>query len=550
MGVLRSLSRPMPPSSRRVRRGAVGYFLIALASGSALGASTAGVSVRVTWVALVLSFAVGVLAGAGLFALRQRQQWGRAAEWLSRWRPEASALPQGAAPSGVPAALRQRLAALADERRAWQQAQQGLLERLWTQVSQDILTGLHSRRSFTARLDLRLGAGVLAGEPWSREPVGALLLLRVRGLERLNRRAGREAGDGVLAAAGAVLRSYPDRVPGALAGRLGGTDFGLFLPVSGLAEETALAVQAALWPVAQAASPGVEVLVAGVEALRAPDASHALAQADAVLAQAEAGSATVVAASSSSGWSGDDGSGADRARALAAEAHWQAVVTRAGGELGLTCVPLRDREGRTHARLCALRMRTSSSAPWAGPRCWRALLSEPVQRARAELAAVELALDAAAPGSHLFMEVSAAGTLDPGFVEGVARRLAGAQARAAHLTLLVPLETHATAAGLHELAARWSAAGACVGVLLRGAPSVALGALAGGPFRDLAVDLRFLRGGRADAAVLACAWQLAAAARTLHWRLHALELTDAEDLGWIWEAGFDTACGTALESAG
>ena len=62
----------------------------------------------------------------------------------------------------------------------------------------------------------------------------------------MNRRIGHEATDRLLAALAQVLQSYPRHVQGALTGRLNGSDFALYLPASGMAEESARSLLQAL----------------------------------------------------------------------------------------------------------------------------------------------------------------------------------------------------------------------------------------------------------------------------------------------------------------
>lgn len=439
-----------------------------------------------------------------------------------------------------------RLAQIEAERLVWHQGQQELLDRMWRQVRTDPLTGLPSRRSFVAGLDVHLGAGTLAGSDLPPDPAGALLLLRVRGLDRLNRRAGREAGDGLLAAVGGALRSYHDRVPGALAGRLAGGDFALLLPVAGLAEETAGALHDALQPAAKASYGGAEILLAGVDALRAPDASHALAQADEMLAQVEAGAFNPAVR-------GESGV-PPRVRAAPAEKVdagelWRMACSPAG-ELDLDFAPVVDVGGHAVARLCALRLRSAPGGAWLAPRCWRPRLGPAGLLAQAELATVVLALASAETAGRLIVPLSATSAVDTDFVASVTRRLVAMPLAAASLTLDIEAVPPLTAVGLRAAALPWAAAGATVSLLLRGGTWPCLQALADQGVSQLAVDARFLRQAGADAGALALVWQLALLAKALGWGLHAREITDPADLAWLREAGFDTFSGQAVATSG
>lgn len=531
-----------PPAAAAWASGGLGAAPAAWAAADVVVAAPA-------WPTWLGAFLAGVALGAVLVALGQRRRLAQLEARLAAWGGEERAVSAELlaalrpATAAAPGSLRARPAALSAEQQVSCQAELALLERLWRQVSVDGLTGLPSRRCFMARLDLRLGAGVLAGEPAPAACAGALLILRVRGLDRLNRRAGREAGDGLLAAVGTALRAYPDRVPGALAGRLGGTDFGLLLPVAGLGAETAAALEAALQPAARAAAGGVDILVAGVDALRAPDVSHALAQVDEVLAFVEAGPATPSVRT--------PGPGRDAQADLAeegadAQALWRAASGPQGG-LELVRAPAVDSAGRRVAFLCNLRLRAGPAQRWLGPRAWRPRLSQGSLVAQAELATVVLALEAARGGEHHVVTLSAASVLVEGFTDGVARRLAATPAAAEHLALeLADDGSTGAVPALRSAALLWRAAGASVGVLLRGGMGACVAPLAGVGLAHLAVDMRFLRQGAHDAAVQALAWQLRAVARAHGWALHAREVDDAQDLPWIREAGFDTASGPAL----
>ncbi|MBC7941712.1 MAG: diguanylate cyclase, partial [Chitinophagaceae bacterium] len=116
-----------------------------------------------------------------------------------------------------------------------QAAQVGLLQR---QAHTDAVTGLPQRRQFVGRLGDRLG-DVAA-------PACTLLLVRLIQLDSVNERLGFDATDRLLAATADLLQAYVDRVPGACAGRLNGSDFGLLLPVTGVGAETAASLSAAI----------------------------------------------------------------------------------------------------------------------------------------------------------------------------------------------------------------------------------------------------------------------------------------------------------------
>lgn len=497
----------------------------------------------------LLAFLAGCLVGAAALSWPQRHRLRRADDGPCRPQRNVDGdalLIHPDRPRRPGARDPDRLTRIEGERQAWLRAQQDLLERLWRQVRTDPLTGLPSRRGFMAGLDVHLGAGVLAGPDLSPDPAGALLLLRVRGLDRLNRRSGREAGDGLLAAVGGALRSYHDRVPGALAGRLAGGDFALLLPVAGLAEETAAALHSALEPAAKASSGGAEMLVAGVDALRACDASQALAQADEMLAQVEAGAFNPAVRGASGARMGSrPAPGED----VDAGELWRMACGPAG-ELALGFAPVVDAAGQAVARLCALRLRSTAGETWLGPRRWRPRLGPAGLLAQAELATVVLALGEVSPAGRLIVPLSAASAVDADFVASVTRRLVAMPVAAAGLTLEIEAVPPLTMAALRAAVLPWAAAGATVSLLLRGGSWPWLHALADLGVSQVSVDVRFLRQAGSDAGALALVWQLSLLAKALGCGLHAREVTDPADTAWLREAGFDTVSGQAVAASG
>lgn len=99
----------------------------------------------------------------------------------------------------------------------------------------DSLTGLFNRRAFTDRVEAALQALSQTTSP----PSGALLVLDVDNFKAINDRFGHDQGDAALriiaGAIGATLQS------GDLLGRIGGEEFGIFLPQASQAESQATA---------------------------------------------------------------------------------------------------------------------------------------------------------------------------------------------------------------------------------------------------------------------------------------------------------------------
>ena len=153
------------------------------------------------------------------------------------------------------------------------------LNELRAQAHRDAVTGLLNRRQFIAQLGAALG-----GE---RHRGAGLLLVRLRRLDAMNQRIGHDATDRLLAALAQVLQSYPHKVKGALAGRLNGADFALFLPAPELAGETARSLLDALRAALARVDPSAELVIGGAELPLAVGSTDALSLADRALAQAE-----------------------------------------------------------------------------------------------------------------------------------------------------------------------------------------------------------------------------------------------------------------------
>ena len=493
------------------------------------------------WASAGLSALGGLVLGALLGAVwngaRQRQAQGALLNWVVD--DEVLGDPPGLLTQDLPASMRTRLLERARRRRQAQRARELQLERLWRAASLDSASAVHSRRSFIARLDLHLRSGLLSGDELPLEPSGALLLLTVHGLERLNRVEGRIAGDGLIASVGATLRTYQDRVPGALAGRLTGADFALLLPVTGLAEETAHALQGMLQALGDSFSTRISVSVGAVEALRAPDASRALALADAALRQAQMGPLVCVLSEPGPAGAapGDD-----------PVSLWRRCVG-GQGDLALDCAASVDAAGRRQGLLCALKMRGAADGGWVHARRWRQDLRVAGLIAAADLALLTLALRAVADGVVRTLEMDVDSLREPGFIEDVARCLAAQATPASRLVLELDTQALAFPWAVEAAAAAWHRAGAAVGLVYRGGQWPGLGQAAVAGAGRLAIDLRFLRRGAGDPSVLACAWQAVDTAHALGWAVDAREVVEIEDLPWIWEAGFQTASGPAVHSA-
>ncbi|MDO8420342.1 MAG: GGDEF domain-containing protein, partial [Rubrivivax sp.] len=244
------------------------------------------------------------------------------------------------------------------------------------QAQRDVVTGLPLRRHFIEQLHRQLN---VAGAPGT-----ALVLVRVSALERLIARLGRPAADRVLCAVADVLQTYVERVSGTVAGRLNGSDFGLCLPVCGVAAETAISIHATLAVAPALRGSGAEVVVGAADGLYAITAGAALAEADAALARAEAGEGVAV-----------DGRGGLAAHPAGAGA-WREQIAQALADrrtrLDETPVPAPD--GSLPHLACTLQIQLESGGPFEPAARWLALAQRSRLMPEVDLATLDLALHA------------------------------------------------------------------------------------------------------------------------------------------------------------
>lgn len=411
------------------------------------------------------------------------------------------------------------------------------LEALRRLAHTDAVTGLPNRRSFVGRLAAALGD--------SGTPAAGLLILRVLQLEGLNLRIGHEATDLLLAAMADVLAAYPLRVPGAFAGRLNGIDFALYLPVSGVADETAGTLMRALRASPAGAAAGIELVIGGVDGLAATGASEALAAADEALAGAEAaGPFTIEIRNAADGGPGPIG-----------ERAWRRLIEQAlaEGRATLGEYPVSDAGGRLLHLECPLRVQIEPGGPFQVASRWLAMASRGRLLPAVDLAALDLALAAIAnDGRARCVHVSAISVASAGFVGDVQRRLdaAGDAARGLWLAVAEGPSLERSMPRLREAAAAWRRHGLHLGLEHAGASMQSLPRLAAIGLDHIKIGARFLRGVSQEAAVREFAGALVAMAHGLGWKIIAEGIDDARDLAALWALGFDGATGRAVSAAG
>lgn len=456
----------------------------------------------------------------------------RAADWL------ATVLGRPAAPPGAGASADEADAAHPPPTRPVQRVRDAVhvqaeeVEVLRRQVHLDDVSGLPNRRHFIGRLSAALA------EPGM--PSAALLLLRVLQLAELNHRLGREATDRTLAAIAEVLAAYPQRVAGAFAGRLNGSDFALCLPVSGVAEETAATLLGALR--ASVGGGGVELVIGGVESIASSSPGAALAAADEALAEAEAAGPFCI----------EIRQPRPDASPPVGERAWRLRLEQAlaEGRASLGEFPVCAADGTLLHLECPLRVQLEPGGPFLVARRWLAMASRGRLLPQVDLAALDLALTAMAnDGRPRCVHVSAASLASAGFVGEVQQRLEAAPRPVPQQLWIEVAEGPAlerTLPRLREASAAWRRHGVHLGLEHAGASMVLLPRLGPVGLDHLKVDARFVRGIAADAPVRQFAAGLVGLAHGLRWKIIAEGVDDANDLQALWALGFDGATGPAL----
>ncbi len=409
-------------------------------------------------------------------------------------------------------------------------AQAEQLIQLQRQAQLDAVTGLPLRQHFVSQLQDQLNEPGASGS--------ALVLVRVSDLETLNSRLGYATADRVLCAVADVLQTYVERVSGTLAGRLNGSDFGLSLPVAGVAAETATSIHATLAAAPALRDSGAELAVGAADGLFGITAGAALAEADAALARAEAGSGVAV--------DGRAGVAVDPAGARA----WrdQIAGALAAARTLLAEAPVLAPDGSLLHLECTLRMQLEPAGEFLHAVRWLPLASRSRLMPEVDLATLDLALRAiAADGRARAVGVSQASATLPGFANEVARCLQAAPAAARLLALeWVDARRPVDARALAEAAALWHRHGARVGVAHAGASLQRLRQLNDAGIDYIKVDASHVREVASNEAVRAYAQSLVGLLRGLGLQTLAAGVDETQDLAVLWALGFDGASGPAV----
>jgi EAL domain-containing protein (putative c-di-GMP-specific phosphodiesterase class I)/GGDEF domain-containing protein len=317
---------------------------------------------------------------------------------------------------------------MVDRLRSVFEAQAIQVETLHRQASCDAVTGLANRAHFIA----------LLGASLQREDgnaAGGLVLLRVLDLGELNRRVGRQGTDRLLAAIAQTLQTYAERVRGAFAGRLNGSDFALALPLGGVAGDSARAVVELL----RSALPGLDATAAvaagAIETRHGAALAELLGAADLALARAESSGPFAVEA----------GSVTDAPWMLLGEHGWRERVREAlhSDRVRLAAFPVVGSQRRLLHLACPLRMQLEEGGRFEAAAQWMPIAVRGRLTAEVDERALALALsDIARDGVARAISLSPTSLSDSGF----AARLRAALQRVPREARLMRIEIAEVAA--------------------------------------------------------------------------------------------------------
>jgi EAL domain-containing protein (putative c-di-GMP-specific phosphodiesterase class I) len=322
-----------------------------------------------------------------------------------------------------------------------------------------------------------------------------------------------------------------------VAGRLNGSDLALYLPVNGVAAETADALATTLRVGLTAVDAAAELAIGAVEGLPAGAASQALARADEALARAEAGGPFAVHVA-------DGGAGA-----ATGEREWRQRILGAldRGRARLGEFPLVDASGALVHLECPLRVQLQDGGPYEAAALWLPMASRGRLTQRVDRTAAELALRAIeADGRPRCVHVASASLADPAFVREIERLLAAAGRAARSLSLELGPLAPADAQRLRGAAALWRPHGVTLGIENAGDSLRQLLDVHAFGLDYLKVDARFVHGLARDATLAEYARQVAASARAIGVKAYASGIAEAADLARLWELGFDGATGPGV----
>lgn len=410
------------------------------------------------------------------------------------------------------------------------------VHRLRLQASTDPVTGLMQRRAFMNQVDAALRQSGSRG--------ACLILLRLSDLNDINHRLGHDGADRLLGAVADTVLAYPRNVPGALCGRLNGSDFGLFLPAEGIAQETAQSLVEGLRAALASTDPLARIVVGAADPVRGGQVLQALATADAALAQAEAQGPYSVAVAAADG----------ALPSLSGEQAWRQALQESldQGALALQPYPVLERDGGIVHLECPLRVRLRPDGPLEPASVWLWMALRVQLTAPLDLHALAQALKAtAADSQRRCVHVAAASLSSPGFIESFALALEGAPQSAALLAVEVNecVATEQTRL-LQQAARRWKPLGVRLGLEHAGAALKGLARITELGVDYIKIDDRHVQGVGREAAVREFARSLATLAHSMGVQVVASGVDDPQDLAMLWQLGFDAVTGPAVAAEG
>jgi EAL domain-containing protein (putative c-di-GMP-specific phosphodiesterase class I) len=295
--------------------------------------------------------------------------------------------------------------------------------------------------------------------------------------------------------------------------------------------------------------PAACVVVGLVELQGQSSAIQALALADAALSRAESdadlGSTEPLA----------DGA-ARLVMPSAGDESWQHRIGRALREdrVALGAFPVRTADGRQLHLDCPLRVQLSPDGPFEPASRWLAQAIRSRLCARVDDKALALALQAIArDGLSRCINMAAQSAAEPEFVAAVSRRLAAAPEAACRLWIDLP-ESLALERPLlvRELARRWRPLGAMLGLEHAGENLARIPRLIELGLDCVRIDSRFVNGISGPEADAARRYLkgLISLVQSMGLQVCAEGVRSTEDMGLLWEMGFDAATGPALQVDG
>ena len=409
-------------------------------------------------------------------------------------------------------------------------------EQMRRQANFDLLTGLANRTHFLASLDSALD---IEGSPY-----GALAIIRLRKLGKINRALGREVADQLLRRVGATVDEVVGRCLGTLAGRLNGADFALLLP-AGCDPKPALDELILDLHSAMASLAGDYSTLYIAYAIFAPgdDPARLLARIDTTLAAADVnGGSTVREAPAEIADAGPTGG-----------EEWRSTLRQAldgTDALKLAHFPIQVREDQAKHRESPLRLRRAEGSEWlpAGrflPIADRLGLVRELDLATLRLALAELETDDSLAG--LWINLSAKSIGDHAFRDRMLALLAEHPASRNRLWLEIPESGGlARLEALRALSRDLKPLDCKLGLEHYGHHFDQIGRLYDLGLDFLKVDASFIHGLDANPGNQAFLAGLLEIAHRIGMRVFAEGVEREEELARVMELGFDGASGSAV----